>query len=80
VIRYARKVGIMLPSSWGVEPACACPHVDREEPISRKEVLAMAKGKKETTNKKLKGKVKKNSAAEAKKPEADELSSLKEGG
>ena len=37
----------------------------------------MAKGKKETTNKKLKEKVKKNSAAEAKKPEADELSSLK---
>ncbi len=37
----------------------------------------MAKGKKETTNKKLKEKVKENSAAEAKKPEADELSSLK---
>ena len=37
----------------------------------------MAKGKKKTANKKLKGKVKKNSAAEAKKPEADELSSLK---
>jgi len=67
VIRYARKVGIMLPASWGLD----------EEPISRKEVLTMAKGKKKTANKKVKEKVKKNSATEAKKPEADELSSLK---